>query len=170
MEIKLTELTKNDGRDIYEMLQQIVSGENGFQNNAYGINYEQYKEYLADNVDMANGIGLKPEYVPQTIYWLYIDGKPVGLGKLRHYLNETLRKMGGHIAYAIRPDERGKGYGKILLAELLKKAADKDIKKVLLTCDDDNHASRKVIEANDGKLEEIDDGECKYWIDIEHNK
>ncbi|MGM0411218.1 MAG: GNAT family N-acetyltransferase [Bacillota bacterium] len=164
MDIELEELTQDDGRKIYDMLQEIVSGENGFQNNAYGLTYKEYKDYLSDNVDMANGIGLKPEYVPQTIYWLYINGKPIGLGKLRHYLNDKLREIGGHIAYAIRPEERGKGYGKILLAEILKKAAKKDIKKVLLTCDDDNYTSRKVIEANQGELSEINDGECKYWI------
>lgn len=101
MDIELKELTKDDGREIYYMLQEIVSGENGFQNNAYGLTYKKYKDYLYYNVDMANGIGLKPEYVPQTIYWLYINGKPIGLGKLRHYLNDKLREIGGHIAYAI---------------------------------------------------------------------
>ncbi|HKL74834.1 MAG TPA: GNAT family N-acetyltransferase [Halanaerobiales bacterium] len=164
MDIELKELTKDDGREVYDMLQEIVSGENGFQNKAYGLTYKEYKEYLSDNVDMANGIGLKSEYVPQTIYWFYIDGKAVGMAKLRHYLNENLRKIGGHIAYAIRPEEREKGYGKKLLNELLKKAKEKEIKKVLITCDNDNYASRKVIEANGGKLSEINNGECKYWI------
>jgi len=164
MDIELKELTKDDGREVYDMLQEIVSGENGFQNKAYGLTYKEYKDYLSDNFDMAKGIGLKPEYVPQTIYWFYIDGKVVGMAKLRHYLNDLLKEIGGHIAYAIRPEERGKGYGKKLLNELLKKAKDKEIEKVLLTCDDDNYASRKIIEANGGELSKINNGECKYWI------
>jgi predicted acetyltransferase len=44
---------------------------------------------------MSEGINLEPQYVPQTTYWLYIDGKPVGYGKLRHYLNESLLIMEG---------------------------------------------------------------------------
>ena len=165
MNVELRELTKNDGPEVLEMLQEIKP-ENGFQNKAYGLNYDQFKEYLSDNADMAQGLGLKPEWVPQTIYWFYIDNKPAGMGKLRHYLNDNLREVGGHIAYALKTSERGKGYGKLLLAKLLEKAAEKDIEEVLLTCDDDNPASRKVIEANGGELEEINDGECKYWIKI----
>ena len=166
MEIKLKELTRDDGQDVYEMMQEIGPGENGYHNNGYGLSFDEFQEYLSDNVDMSKGIGLNPEYVPQTIYWLYIDKRPVGIGKLRHYLNDKLRERGGHIAYIIHPSKREKGYGKILLNELLKKAQDMDIEEVLLSCDDDNYASRKVIEANEGKLEEINDGECKYWVEV----
>jgi predicted acetyltransferase len=86
------------------------------------------------------------------------------MAKLRHYLNEHLRERGGHAAYAVRKSERGKGYGKLILKKLINKAAKKDINELLLTVDDVNTASRKVIEANGGQLENIKNGECYYWI------
>ena len=162
--VKLKELSTEDGKDIYNMLQDIEREENGFHNVAYGMNYEEYKEFLKSNKRMAEGKDLKEGYVPQTIYWLYVDGKPVGIAKLRHYLNEHLRERGGHAAYAVRKSERGKGYGKLILKKLINKAAEKDINELLLTVDDVNTASRKVIEANGGQLENIKNGECYYWI------
>lgn len=38
--------------------------------------------------------------------------KIVGLFKIRHYLNDFLRKGAGHIGYGILPEYRGKGYAK----------------------------------------------------------
>lgn len=165
MIIELKELNLNDGRDIFEMLKEIGPGENGFSGSGYDIEYEEFPDYLREQIDMAQGIGLDlSRYVPQTRYWLITDGKPVGMGKLRHYLNDNLKIEGGHIGYSIRPSERGKGYGNLILQELLKKARQKEIEEVLITCREDNIRSRKVIEHNGGELESIADGRCKYWI------
>ncbi len=162
--VELKELSTEDGKDIYNMLQDIDREENGFHNVASGMDYEEYKDYLKSNKRMAAGKDLKEGYVPQTIYWLYVDGKPVGMAKLRHYLNELLKERGGHAAYAVRKSERGKGYGKLILKKLIKKAQKKGIDELLLTVDEVNKASRKVIEANGGQLENIKNGECYYWI------
>lgn len=48
----------------------------------------------------------------------------------------------------------------------VKKAADMGIDKVMLTCEPDNISSRKVIEANKGKLHGIKDEKCNYWITL----
>ena len=77
---------------------------------------------------------------------MYVNDKPVGIAKLRHYLNDKLKILGGHIGYCIRPKERGKGYGNLILKEALKKAKELGIECALLTCDKDNLFSRKVIE------------------------
>lgn len=164
--IELRELSTNDGQDIYDMLQDIEREENGFHNVANGLTDKEFEVYLKSNKRMSEGKDLPEDYVPQTLYWLFIEKRPVGMAKLRHYLNEFLRKKGGHAAYAIRKSERGQGYGKLILRELIKKAEDKGIKELLLTCDDDNIASRRVIEANDGELEKIKKGECYYWIKV----
>ncbi|ERI93612.1 acetyltransferase, GNAT family [Clostridiales bacterium oral taxon 876 str. F0540] len=165
MKVELRELSLEDGRDIYDMLQKMGQGENGFENSAYGITYEEFSAYLERNHNISRGIGLSSWQVPQTMYWLVIDGKPVGIGKLRSRLTDALLRVGGHIGYGITPSERGKGYGKIMLAELLKEAKKKKIEDVLLTCNEDNIASRKVIETNGGKLENIEEYKCRYWID-----
>lgn len=166
MTVELRELTTNDGKDIFDMLNEIGPGENGFMNNAYGLSYEEFKSYLQENIHHSKGMNLPPGYVPQTTFWLYIDLKPVGMGKLRHYLNDSLRTHGGHIGYCIKPSERGKGYGTVILRELLKEAKAKEIDNALITCNETNTASRRVIEGNNGVLECIDDGKCKYWIKL----
>jgi predicted acetyltransferase len=166
MKVELRKLAKNDGRDIYDMLQEIGPGENGFCNSGFNIAYEQFTEYLDKNIDFSESIGLDEKYVPQTIYWLIVNEKPVGFGKLRHYLNDSLRIKGGHIGYSIRPSERINGYGNLILKEILKEAQKMNINEVLLTCDDNNIPSRKVIEKNNGVLESMENGECKYWIKL----
>ena len=164
MLLELRELSIKDGMDVFDMLREIGPGENGFMNSAYGISSGEFSSYLKENIDYSKGINLPPGYVPQTIYWLYIDSKPVGVGKLRHSLNSFLRAHGGHIGYCIRPTERCKGYGTIILKELLKKAKDNAVNEALIICDAANIPSRRVIEANNGELECITEGECKFWV------
>lgn len=165
--VRLKELSINDGEKIFDMLQDIEKEKNGFHNEANGLTYKEFETYLKSNKRMAEGKDLPEGYVPQTLYWLWVEDKVVGIGKLRHYLNDNLRKKGGHAAYAVRKSERKKGYGKLILRELIKKAKGKGIDRLLLTCDNDNIASRKIIEANNGILEKIVDEECKYWIDVD---
>lgn len=38
------------------------------------------------------------------------------------------------------------------------------LSQVLVTCAEDNFGSRRVIEANDGALDRIVDGEALYWL------
>ncbi|KJS66860.1 MAG: GCN5 family acetyltransferase [Peptococcaceae bacterium BICA1-7] len=161
----LKEVSLTDGADIYNMLREIGPGENGFLNDG-NVEFSGFPVFLQNYVNMSLGINLANNQVAQTLYWLYVDNKPVGYGKLRHHLNDSLRKIGGHIGYAIRPSERGKGYGKLILKELLLKAKEKDIYKVLMTTTEDNTLSRKVIEGNGGLLSHISDGECYYCISI----
>ena len=165
--VELRELSMDDGHEILEMLKEIGPGENGFINDAYEVSALEFKGYLAKKVDISRGIDPEPQWVPQTTYWLYADDQPIGYGKLRHYLNDNLRKIGGHIGYCIRPTARGKGYGNVILKEMLKKAKEKNIPRALLTCEETNDASRGVIEHNGGMLERIEDAECYYWIDLD---
>lgn len=165
MLIELIELSLDDGREVFNMIKEIGPGENGYVNNGYDMNYEEFPDYLIKNLNMSRGVGLQPQYVPQTMYWLYVDNKPAGIGKLRHYLNDSLRISGGHIGYTIRPAERRKGYGNIILRELLKEAKKKGIEDVLITCDETNTASRNVIKINGCELAEIKDGKC-YWTKL----
>lgn len=164
LQVELRELKPRGNREIYEMIQEIGHGENGFVNSLYSDDIDSFQMKLEWNHQTAAGIDLPEGYVPQTVYWMYANGVPVGYGKLRHHLNSNLLEKGGHIGYIIRPSERGKGYGKLILQELLKKAREKQIPEVLLTCDMKNSASRRVIEGLGGKLSDISDGICKYWI------
>ncbi|RUT44474.1 GNAT family N-acetyltransferase [Paenibacillus anaericanus] len=164
MKIILKELMPIESQDVFHMIQEIGEGQNGFVNNLYSDDLQVFQEKLNRNHGMSQGINLPGGAVPQTIFWFYIEDKLVGYGKMRHYLNEKLQEHGGHIGYIIRPSERRKGYGEIALKELVIKANEKGIQELLLTCDESNIASRRVIESNKGILSEMKDGICKYWI------
>ena len=121
--------------------------------------------------DWKQGKQLPKGWVPcSTLYLVREDGTIVGKCSLRHELNDFLRNIGGHIGYIIRPDERQKGYGAAILKLTLKKAKELGLEQVLVTCDDDNTASIKIIEKNGGMLEDTYQENEKivpkrrYWI------
>ena len=152
MSIKLLDLTKNDSEDIYNLIQNINYNENGFNNEAHKLNYLQFKEWLIKQNDIANGKNIPENYVRQWIFWLYVDGVPIGIGKLREKLTEKSRKIGGNIVYAISKKYRGKGYGTILFKLLLEKSKELGIKEILSTVKIDNYSSIKIQEKCGGVL------------------
>ena len=81
-----------------------------------------------------------------------VDGVVVGRSSLRFELNDFLRTLGGHIGYAVRPQFRGRGYAKEILRQSAGLLRRRGIDPILVTCDDDNHASARVIESNGGVL------------------
>lgn len=113
-----------------------------------------------------------PEYwVPSNTYWLIDNEKFVGHVNVRHKLTDALKIIGGHIGYFIRPSERRKGYGYKILELSLEKAHEIGLKKVMVTCNDDNIGSQKVIEKNGGvlkdKVQTEDEGLVRhYWIEV----
>lgn len=98
------------------------------------------------------GINLEKGKVPSSLYWVIRGNKAIGRVSIRHKLNEKLRTIGGHIGYSLIPEERGKGYGTEMLRLALIKAKSLGIKKVFITCDETNLASKGVILANGGVL------------------
>ena len=173
-EIILRPIRANENKDVYEMFQEIPAEENGFYNTAHGLTEEEFKNFCKKRVESSQGINLKEGFVPDTYYLLMADNYPVGIAKLRHYLNEALSKRGGHIGYCIRPSSRGQKFGNIILQKVLEQAKLKNIDRVLLTIREDNIPSRKACEHNGGKLEKIqyieNNNVCFYWIDLSQNK
>lgn len=100
------------------------------------------------------------------------DQRIVGAIHLRHFLNERLLVDGGHIGYGIRLGERGNGYAKAMLQNLIGVLEEKGYDRVLLTCNDDNVGSSRTIEACGGVLENkvVFEGVLirRYWISITH--
>lgn len=165
MNIELRKLSQDDGVEIYDMLQEIPKYENGLVNGCNGKPFDEYRKWLAKSDNIANGIGLENWMVPQSTFWIYVDGIPVGFGKLRHYLTDKLKEEGGHIGYAIRPTYRNRGFGKILLRLILEKAKQMEINKVLITVHNNNVSSIKVALANGGVVEKITYERHLIWID-----
>jgi len=164
MNYELRKLSINDGSDVYEMLQEIPKDENGFQNSANGLSFDEYKLWLSRNAGISNAIGLESWMVPQTTFWLFVEGVPVGYGKIRHYLTDKLKEEGGHVGYAIKPNQRGKGYGKLLLSLLLAEANKIGIESTLVTVKNENKPSIQVALANGGVIEKVDEVRHFIWL------
>ncbi len=105
--------------------------------------------------------------VPQTSYWMYDNEKPIGYGRIRHILNDTLAKTSGHIGYAVRKTERNKGYGNKLLSLLLEECKTLNIVTVQIGANADNIASNKTIIKNGGKLFRTSKGKHFYNISLD---
>lgn len=134
---------------------------------------ESFEDFVLKFYDEMKGINLPEGYVAATMFWLVDNGEFIGRVQIRHELTEHLLKYGGHIGYYIRPSKRKMGYGKKILELSLVEAQKMGFEKVLLTCDDDNLGSAKIIEANGGVLENIIEGDKegkpkkrRYWITI----
>ena len=124
-----------------------------------------------DNRDQSK---LPSYYVPSYDYFVIDDDKFIGVIHIRVRLTEGLLKFGGHIGYSTAPKYWNMGYGKKILKKVLEEYSyliEDD--RILITCDDTNIGSSKVIEANGGILENKvwneSDGEKfltrRYWIE-----
>jgi predicted acetyltransferase len=103
--------------------------------------------------------------VPVTTLW-YVDG-PAYLGTvmIRHQLTRELRRRGGHIGYHVAPRYRRQGHATAMLPAAVDYCrATLGISRLLVTCDESNTASRRVIEASGGVQADVFDGECRFWI------
>lgn len=132
---------------------------------------KNFQSYITKLEQESAGEQLAPGRVPQTVYWLIDEGQYIGRLSIRHELNEYLLQVGGHIGYDIRPSMRGCGYGTKQLELGLEKARQLGLEKVLLTCDNTNIASRKIIESQGGILEnevEVEGGvpKLRFWIHL----
>lgn len=110
------------------------------------------KGYLKKARLFDKGANLPKGKVPASTFWLIDKGSFIGRVGIRRKLNKNLRAQGGHIGYVIRPSKRKMGYGSKILELALKKAKKLNINKALVTCDEDNLASQKIIEKNGGQL------------------
>jgi predicted acetyltransferase len=132
-----------------------------------------FDAYVLERLRMNDPKFVSPGLVPQTDFWLVEAGDYIGLLKLRHHLNEALEQIGGHIGYEVRPSRQGRGYATQMLKLGLQAARRLGLRRVLLTCDDDNLASARVMEKNGARLEDVihipgrAQPTRRYWIELE---
>jgi predicted acetyltransferase len=128
-----------------------------------------WDEYVSLVHGWEDGIDLPDGFVKHAELVAVVDGDIVGRTSIRFELKGFLETHGGHIGYAVRPPFRRQGYATEILKQSLVIAHARGIDPVLVTCDDDNLGSTKVIEANGGVLESIIDGlpdkppKRRYW-------
>lgn len=135
-----------------------------------------FARYIDDITDQRGSIRLPTGQivpkVPFSVHWLVEGDEFIGEAQLRHRLNDYLINEGGHVGYGIRPARRRQGYGRLILALALEECRRLDLRRVLVTCLEDNVASARIIEANGGELENVIDDPAgrgrlrRYWITL----
>ena len=167
--LKLRALRTSDEHVFSEAHRELAA--EGFE---FGIHYQPgmpWDDYLRAVSDQALGLHLPPGWVRNTRLLADVDGTLVGRTSIRHELNDFLLNYGGHIGYAVVPDQRRRGYATEILRQSIIVAHALGIERVLVTCDDDNIGSVKTIEACGGQLENVvqlppsNTPRRRYWID-----
>lgn len=164
-DLHLEEIQDVDVNDSYELFMSFEEDENGFINSAYGMSFEEYQEFVMKCYRESKAIGLPEWKVPQTVYLLMANDKPVGIYKVRHYLNEVLKEGAGHIGFAIHKEYRNLGLGTKGLALALEKAwAMVPEDEIYMAVYKTNEASIKIQIANGAYIHHED--ELEYFTRI----
>lgn len=104
-------------------------------------------------------------FVPSTTMWWGEGDEYLGRIVLRHRLTPRLLEVGGHIGYDVPPEHRRQGHATAMLRAFLVLCAKvHGLDRVLVTCDTDNLASRKVIQACGGAFEDERSGKLRFWV------
>lgn len=171
-EFRLVFPSKEYEEKAFDYLQEFLD-HNSEINGTGGLDsYSDYDAWLVKvnkDLDIPN---MPADRVPAHTYFFVrtSDDKIIGMINIRHRLNDFLFNEGGHIGYSIRPTERNKGYATLMLESALQKCREIGLDKVLITCDKINIASAKVIQHNNGVLENeiysdtFSEVIQRYWI------
>jgi predicted acetyltransferase len=151
--IRLINPTDEYLNEIWNFKNEFHDIENGIEGTsrlAVMLSPEDWLIHLKNNVNLR-----KKEEKRRAIQYIAINqqNKVVGMLNIRLDLNDYLFNYGGHIGYSVRPSERKKGYGYEILKEAITHSKELGVKNLLLVCNDDNIPSIKVIEKNNGVLE-----------------
>ena len=155
--MELIRVQDSDYRKTYELYMTFPENENGYINNVYGYDYDQFLGWIEKKRNWSMGKDLPEGFVPDTTYVLSDEGNYVGVFNLRHYLNDFLREGPGHIGYCMSPKYRNKGYATKGLALALAKARQMSIHEVYMSVNKDNPASLKVQQKNGAYIHHEDD-------------
>lgn len=122
--------------------------------------------YVAGLRRLAAPADTLPEGRVPTEHWWVVDDshEVVGFVALRPELDAWHEEVAGHVAYSVRPSRRRRGHATRALAQALDRAAELGLAEVLVVCDEDNAASRAVVERCGGVLSEVRRGRCRYQV------
>lgn len=136
---------------------------------AWASSFEEWLQSVQEN---SNPQTVRTGCVPTSVYLAFDceTGQLVGMIDIRHPLNESLGRFGGHIGYSIRQSKRRKGYASEMLFLALAKCRHLGLDRVLLTCHKDNIASaRTMLHCGAILQDELHLGQFtiqRYWITL----
>jgi predicted acetyltransferase len=124
-----------------------------------------FDRYVARVLGERDESGVRvPGWVPATTLWWADHELMLGRVCIRHRLTPALEVAGGHIGYDVRPSARREGHATAILATALPVAASLGITEALLTCEETNTVSQRVIEKNGGRLIDKVGSKLRYWV------
>ena len=167
-QLRLCRVTRANSDGLAEMAREFrCAGESPF-----GLALDDPDAFFDRVARFELGIGLPPDRVRMSQFWLFRGDLILGSSRLRHRLIPVLELDGGHIGYEIRPSERRKGLGSTLLRLTLQKAREIGLSRVLLTAEPTNLGSIGVIQANGGAFADTSISHRtgremnRYWIKL----
>ena len=150
----------------WKFVRDVPIEENGMTNSLHGISRREFEDnIIPDMIKNAKGENLPYWKVPETILFLWCDDNIVGMYRVRHFLNEELKKGAGQISFCIGKEYRGKGYateGLGLTLDFARSIVSGD--EFYLTANAENPASIKVMLKNGGKIIKKEGG--KVYVTI----
>ncbi|HEY9085244.1 MAG TPA: GNAT family N-acetyltransferase [Candidatus Tyrphobacter sp.] len=110
--------------------------------------FESGRSNVAAYVEQAQRLALgEIEFlVPTDTFWVFSGDEMAGELHVRHYLRRTLLRHGGHIGYSVQPKFRSRGVATAILRFGLGRLRELGEADAVVTCDDENYASARVIE------------------------
>ena len=169
MEIVLTPMLPGRDAEFEEMLAEYrVAGETDVYKGDQVIAWQGYAAFHDLLSRMKEGGYPTPDIVPMDSYFIEGDGRILGEIYIRHRLSPRLEKIGGHAGYKVRPAERNKGIATAALRLALRRLNQMGVERALITCNDMNAASARVIEKCGGvRIEDAETErgiERRYWV------
>ncbi|OWV77620.1 acetyltransferase [Rhizobium sp. R634] len=108
--------------------------------------------FLNDLIDRDKKPGSEPALITH-LFWIW-DGEFCGTISLRFQpgTEELPPEVSGHVGYSVVPWKQGNGHATAALRLLLDVAEKQNLTSLVILCNEDNDASRRVIERNGGQL------------------
>jgi predicted acetyltransferase len=137
--------------------------------------HEPFAAFVGRLERQREGRDVPAGWVPASYFVAEVAGLIVGRVSLRHELTPLLHRVSGHIGFGVLPTQRRRGYATVMLRQALERAASLGLARVLVTCDESNVGSRRVIERCGGVYEDTYRGEDapqgvrRYWINTAPN-
>lgn len=150
-------------KDLYDMYQDIPNGDNGQTNDSFGLNEDEFKDFIIKQINRKNN-KVTFDDTPTITYIMYVENKPVGFICLRTEIDDNWMKWSGNFYYQVRLSERRKGYATKMLELGLNELKKIGFDVVYGQSSAGNIGSAKTIENNNGIFIKENEGTRYYKI------